>query len=421
MSTDHQRYSIGSQIRAIQAYADRNQLKVVRIYRDEGKSGLTFSEREGLAQLIADIIAGRNDFSNVLVFDISRWGRFQDLDESAHYEFLCRRNGVRVTYCEDAYVNDGNPYSAVIKVLKRAQAADDSRIKSARVFATLCELANSGLHTGGPAPYGFVRVAVDESRQRMQRLTPGTQRAIRADKIILMKGNKAQLRVIRHIFDLYVSGKVSAHGIASRLNANGIVSPRGGRWCTGTIISMLSNQVYTGIKCWNRSTSRLKTKRRKNDRSSWILYRISNKGVIDAKQFERAQQIKATRGRNARKSDEQLLAEFKELMEKYGPLPTKWFGLAPGLSSPTIYKERFGSIRRVFELTGAKCSKRRLIWQNMLSARQTTTRLLDEIKLEAEKCGDSIEVTDGMHIVHTFRFNKQLTGQMVLLERKEGF
>lgn len=252
----------------------------------------------------------------------------------------------------------------------------------------------------------------------MQRLTPGTQRAIRTDKIILMT-DKAQIRVVRQIFDLYVNSNVSAPDIARKLNANGISSPRGGQWSNPTIASMLRNEIYTGIKCWNRFTSRLRTKRRKNDQSSWIVRRIFSKGIIDPKQFERAQQITATRGRNARKKDEQLLAEFKELTEKYGPLPAKWHGLAPGLSSPSTYVKRFGSIKRVFELSDATRSKRMLLWQHMLNARQTTTQLLDAMKLEAEKSGDSIEVRDDMHIVHTFCFDKQLTGKMRLLQRKK--
>jgi hypothetical protein len=31
----------------------------------------------------------------------SRWGRFQDADESAHYEFLCKSAGIPVHYCAE--------------------------------------------------------------------------------------------------------------------------------------------------------------------------------------------------------------------------------------------------------------------------------------------------------------------------------
>jgi DNA invertase Pin-like site-specific DNA recombinase len=40
----------------------------------------------GLMQLIKDVQSGSAEFAHILVFDVSRWGRFQDVDESAHYE-----------------------------------------------------------------------------------------------------------------------------------------------------------------------------------------------------------------------------------------------------------------------------------------------------------------------------------------------
>jgi DNA invertase Pin-like site-specific DNA recombinase len=45
--------------------------------------------------LVADVVAGQDVFDTILVYDVSRWGRFQDADESAHLEFLCRSAGVR--------------------------------------------------------------------------------------------------------------------------------------------------------------------------------------------------------------------------------------------------------------------------------------------------------------------------------------
>lgn len=41
------------------------------------------------------------------VYDVSRGGRFQDTDESAHYEFLCRRAEIAVPYCAEQFENDG--------------------------------------------------------------------------------------------------------------------------------------------------------------------------------------------------------------------------------------------------------------------------------------------------------------------------
>src|SRR5712672_518866 len=77
MSTDYQRYSIENQAAAIAAYAQLHELSIVRTYRDEGESGLKIKNRAGLSQLLDDVRSDHADFDHILVYDISRWGRFQ--------------------------------------------------------------------------------------------------------------------------------------------------------------------------------------------------------------------------------------------------------------------------------------------------------------------------------------------------------
>jgi len=93
MSTEHQRYSTTNQRAAIKTYAAEHGMEVVRTYEDSGKSGLTLTNRSGLQQLLADVLSPEVRFKAVVVLDVSRWGRFQDVDESAFYEYLCRRAG----------------------------------------------------------------------------------------------------------------------------------------------------------------------------------------------------------------------------------------------------------------------------------------------------------------------------------------
>ena len=108
MSTDHQRYSTANQKQVIAAYAVERNIEIVRTYTDDGRSGLTIVGRGGLQELIADVQFARPDFDCILVDDISRWGRFQDVDESAYYEFICKRAGMNVHYCADEFENDGS-------------------------------------------------------------------------------------------------------------------------------------------------------------------------------------------------------------------------------------------------------------------------------------------------------------------------
>lgn len=45
---------------------------------------------------MADVENKQVDSTSLLVYDVSRWGRFQDVDESAYYEYVLKRAGIRV-------------------------------------------------------------------------------------------------------------------------------------------------------------------------------------------------------------------------------------------------------------------------------------------------------------------------------------
>lgn len=98
MSTEHQQYSTENQAEVIARYAAEHGMEIVATYEDSGKSGLTFSGREELKRLFADAESGTADFSVILVYDISHWGRFLDADESPYHEYVCKRAGVGVHY-----------------------------------------------------------------------------------------------------------------------------------------------------------------------------------------------------------------------------------------------------------------------------------------------------------------------------------
>jgi DNA invertase Pin-like site-specific DNA recombinase len=149
MSTEHQRYSTENQSETIRRYAETRGIEIVRTYADDGKTGLNLEGRKGLRALLRDIEAGQNDFSSVLVYDVSRWGRFQDADESAYYEFVCRRANVSVHYCAEQFENDGSMSTAVLKTVKRVMAGEYSRELSVKVFQGQGHLIELGFRQGG--------------------------------------------------------------------------------------------------------------------------------------------------------------------------------------------------------------------------------------------------------------------------------
>jgi DNA invertase Pin-like site-specific DNA recombinase len=149
MSTDHQEYSPLFQREAIARYAATHNIRIVRDYEDAGISGLTLRDRPALIQLLLDVENPARRFSSVLVYDVSRWGRFQDVDESAFYEYTCRRAGVNIIYVAEPFENDGSPLSSVLKAMKRAMAGEFSREMSRKVFLGHCLNVQRGFHTAG--------------------------------------------------------------------------------------------------------------------------------------------------------------------------------------------------------------------------------------------------------------------------------
>ncbi|QHP71257.1 recombinase family protein [Bradyrhizobium sp. LCT2] len=197
MSTELQRYSIENQAAAIAAYAQDKNLTIVRTYRDEGRSGLTTKGRAGLIELIDDVESGRADFDHVLVYDVSRWGRFQDVDESAHYEFLCKQNGVRIAYCAEQFDNDGSLLSSIVKNIKRVMAAEYSRELSIKVHTGLCRIAGLGYRVGAPTTFGLRRELVDENERSKGELRKGDRKSLKTDRVRLRRGSEDEVAIVR--------------------------------------------------------------------------------------------------------------------------------------------------------------------------------------------------------------------------------
>src|ERR1700719_107811 len=115
MSSENQRYSTENQQNAIAEYAQQQGYHIVASYTDAGKSGLSLKGRDALKQLLSDVLATPRVFDAILVLDVSRWGRFQNPDQAAHYEFICRQAGVRVVYCGEPFGEDVAPITTIVK------------------------------------------------------------------------------------------------------------------------------------------------------------------------------------------------------------------------------------------------------------------------------------------------------------------
>jgi DNA invertase Pin-like site-specific DNA recombinase len=349
MSTEHQKYSTANQADAILRYASDRGFAIVRTYEDTGKSGLRLDGRDAIKRLIADVRSGTADFSAVLVYDVSRWGRFQDADESAYYEFVCKEAGIIVHYCAEQFENDGSLSATIIKSMKRAMAGEYSRELSAKVFAGQCRLIGLWFRQGGQAGFGLRRLLIDEFRQPKGELPPGAQKSLQTDRVVLVPGPEHEVAVVREIYRLFIDGHQESQ-IAAYLNDSGILTDLKRPWTRGTVHQVLTNEKYIGNNIYNRTSFKLKAKRVVNPRDMWVRADGAFPPSVDADVFEAVQEIIAARSR--RFTNEDLLQRLASLFREKGALSGLLIDEQEEMPSSSAYRSRFGSLLRAYQLVG---------------------------------------------------------------------
>lgn len=350
MSTDHQRYSTENQAAAIRDYAKQHGMNVVQTYADEGKSGLGAIGRDAFRKLLSDVLAGSVPFRAILVYDVSRWGRFQNTDQSAHYEYLCTEAGIPVIYCAEPFENDGTPVTAIIKNIKRTMDGEYSRVLSTKVFAGQCRLVKLGFHQGGAAGYGLRRELIDEQRNSKGLLQFRQHKSIQTDRVILAPGPPQEVDVVCKIYQRFVESGMSEKAIAQALNEEDTTTDLGRPWTRGTVHQVLTNEKYIGNNVYNRQSFKLKQRHVRNAPDQWIRCDGAFQGIVSTALFEAARAIILRRSH--RLDDEQMLGMLSALLKRAGSLSGLIIDEQEGMPSSSVYGTRFGGLLRAYELIG---------------------------------------------------------------------
>lgn len=350
MSTEHQQYSTENQRDVILAFAASRNLDIVKIYADEGKSGLRLEGRTQLQALLRDVESGEAQFSVILVYDVSRWGRFQDPDESASYEIRCKQAGVRVLYCAEQFENDGSAVSSIIKNVKRTMAGEYSRELSVKVHAGQSRLIQLGVRQGGAAGFGLRRMLIDHTGAHKTELKPGEHKSIQTDHVILVPGPDEETDTVRWIYKAFVEDGRTESEIATFLNRSGIRSDRGAAWTRGTIHQILINDKYVGDNVWNRTSFKLKEERVRNPPATWVRAEGVFDAVVNRLMFDAARQI--ILARSYRLTDEEMLAALRRVLHFHGYLSGMVIDETADCPSSSAFASRFGSLIRTYSLIG---------------------------------------------------------------------
>lgn len=350
MSTDHQRYSIDNQMAFLRGFASAHGMAISREYADPGRSGLTLKERPELSRLIADVASGEGRFRAVLVYDVSRWGRFQDADESAHYEFLCKRAGAPVIYCAEPFAAVSGPFSDVMKAIKRAMAGEYSRELSTKVAAGKARIGGMGYRVGGPAGYGLRRRVLEDGRTPGLVLRDGQRKSIQTDRVTLVPGPAEEIAVIRRIYADYLRRGRSCREIAVALNGEGILCgdvP----WSTNHVETVLSNEKYIGSSIVCKTAQRLGNRTKFNPPEEWIRLDGVFEAIVPRTEFEAAARRRRSRQKNFIPRDD-LLKALGRVLQREGRLTAAIINAAPELPSANTVEARLGSLSAAYEVLG---------------------------------------------------------------------
>jgi len=351
MSTDRQDYAIANQKAAIRAYAEENDFEVVRTYTDEGKSGLRFEKREGLQALLGDVLCGTADFKAILVYDVSRWGRFQDADESAYYEFSCKRMGIAVRYCAEPFNDPNVPLNAVLKSLKRAMAAEYVRELSEKVFSGQLTLVKLGYYPGGKPLYGTRRLCVDADGNPRKVLGIHERKSYPTDRTRLVLGPVEEQATVRRVFRLFTLEKFTEYEIADTLADEGVAPPIWARWSREVIHRILRNEIYIGNYVYNRTSQKLRTPVVNRSPEEWIRVEGVVNPIVSLGLFRRTQQIYET---GLKISNREVLQTLRRIYASNGHISMELIDREDQFMCAAAIALRFGSMSEAYAAAGLK-------------------------------------------------------------------
>lgn len=389
MSTDQQQFSIAYQQAAIRLYAAQRGMTVIKTYADEGRSGLTLKERPAMMQLLADIESGTTDFEIILVYDVSRWGRYQDTDEGAYHEYRCRKAGKAVEYCAEQFSSEISPLNTVIKAIKRAMAAEYSRELAVRTHSAQVRGTSQGFLQGGIAGYGLRRLLIDANGKPKGLLPHGAAKSFRTDRVVLVPGPPEEIAVVRRIFDLFVTKHLFKKRIAKLLNAEGVPFTDSRKWNEHHIRFLLSNERYIGTLVFGKTVSLLRLGkghgRIKSAPGTAVRGSAGYEPIVSPEIFAAANEPKFKAGSWYR--DEALLEPLRLLWRKHGYISHRLIETTKGIPSPQTYRKRFGTLRETYERIGYVEQPDRVRLAHYARARKIVSGAAKRLCAVAEKRG----------------------------------
>ena len=215
-SSDNQREeSIEGQIRECTAYAEKNDITVIKHYIDRAFSAKT-DNRPEFQQMIKD--SGKKLFDVVLVWKFDRFAR--NRFDSANYKMILKKNGVHLISVMEP-IAEGSQ-GILVETLLEGMAEYYSAELSEKVIRGQTENALKGKCTGGTGTIGY---KIDDDK--FYHLDPLTS------------------PLVLEAFQRYDNGDKMVE-IVNFLNDKGVRNMLGGKMTHSSVNTMLKNRRYIG-------------------------------------------------------------------------------------------------------------------------------------------------------------------------------
>lgn len=223
VSTDMQtKYSPDSQIKICLKYAKDNNINVSdeHIYRDDGISGKDASKRNDFQRMISDAKSTPKPFDVILVYDFSRFAR--NKEESVMYKAMLRKKYNIDVISVTQPLGEGKERVILESMY---EAMDEYYILnlSENVKRGKQEKASRGEYQGG-------QVLGYDYDKNTEQLYP----------------NELEAKNVNFIHEEWNKPETTLCSEVRLLNQLGIKTKRGGKWCTSSLVYVLSNPLYAG-------------------------------------------------------------------------------------------------------------------------------------------------------------------------------
>ncbi len=222
-------YSLEGQKTSLTRFAEREEMEIVDVYEDVGKSGKSIEGRPAFKQMLDDIQKGL-DIDYILVYKLSRFGR-NVADILNSLEFV-QPHGVNLICIEEGIDSSQTSGKLLISVLSAVAEIERENIIEQTMNGRK-EKARQGGWNGGFAPYGYYL----------------------KDNQLLIEETEA--KAVRMIFEKFAESNIGLGGVARYLNMQGIkkITRQNGTletWSSHFIRLILDNPVYCGKIAYGR-------------------------------------------------------------------------------------------------------------------------------------------------------------------------